>query len=53
VSLEITPARNFPRNARPNFTEYLSERPEMSSHAEKSRKAKTMKVNNSYENKIS
>jgi hypothetical protein len=26
-----TPARNFPRNARPNFTEYLSERPEMSS----------------------
>jgi hypothetical protein len=36
---------NFPRNARPNPTEYLSERPEMSSHGEKSRKAKTTKGN--------
>src|SRR5947207_14067189 len=43
VSLEITPARNFPRNARPDFTEYLSERPEMSSHGEKPRKAKQRK----------
>src|SRR6266513_3604928 len=52
VSLEITPARNFPRNARPNFTEYLSERPEMTSHDGKSTKAKTTKGNNTYENKI-
>jgi len=53
VSLEITPTRNFPRNAPPNFTEYLSERPEMIPHDEKLKKAKTMKVSNSYENKIS
>ena len=52
-SLEITPARNFPRNARPNFTEYLSERPEMIPHDEKLKKAKTIKGNNTYENKIS
>jgi hypothetical protein len=44
---------NFPRNARPNLTEYLSERPEMTSHGGKPRKAKTMKENNTYENKIS
>ena len=44
---------NFPRNARPNLTEYLSERPEMTSHGRKPRKAKTMKENNTYENKIS
>ena len=52
-SLEITPARNFPRNVRPIFTEYLSERPEMSSHDENSKKAKTTKGNHTYENKIS
>ena len=44
---------NFPRNARPNLTEYLSERLEMASHDEESKKAKTMKENNTYENKIS
>ena len=53
MSLEITPTRNFPRNARPNLTEYLSERLEMASHDEESKKAKTMKENNTYENKIS
>ena len=31
---------------------YFGERPEMTSHGGKPRKAKTMKGNNSYENKI-
>jgi hypothetical protein len=53
MSLEITPTRNFPGNAPPNFTEYLSERPEMIPHDEKLKKAKTMEGNNTYENKIS
>jgi hypothetical protein len=53
MSLEITPTRNFPGNAPPNFTEYLSERPEMIPHDEKLKKAKTIKGNNTYENKIS
>jgi hypothetical protein len=35
--------RIFPRNELANLAEYLSERPEMSSHGEKSKKAKTRK----------
>jgi hypothetical protein len=35
----------FSRNLAPDFTHYLSERPEMSSQDESSRKAKTMKGN--------
>src|SRR5436190_11900904 len=31
---------NFPRNSRPNLAQYISERPELSSHGEKSKKAK-------------
>jgi hypothetical protein len=46
-------AQTFARNVGPNLTEYLSERPEMSSHGEKSRKAKTTKGYNTYEHKIS
>jgi len=46
-------AQTFARNVGPNLTEYLSERPEMSSHGEKSRKAKTTKGYNTYEYKIS
>jgi hypothetical protein len=53
MSLEITSTRNFPGNAPPNFTEYTSERPEMTPQDEKLKKAKTMKGNNTYENKIS
>jgi hypothetical protein len=34
---------NFPRNLAPEFTHYLSERPEMSSQDESSPKAKTRK----------
>ncbi len=34
----------FPRNGPPNFTEHLSERPEMTSHDEESNKAKTAKT---------
>jgi len=34
---------NFPRKGCKNFTQYIGERPEMSSHGEKSRKAKTKK----------
>jgi hypothetical protein len=44
---------HFLRNAPQNFTEYLSERPEISSHDENSKKAKTTKGNHTYENKIS
>jgi hypothetical protein len=33
----------FPRNLRPNFTQYTSERPEMTFHDEKSKKAKIKK----------
>jgi hypothetical protein len=40
---------NFPRNLVPDFTHYLSERPEMTSHSGKPRKAKTMKGKLSYE----
>jgi hypothetical protein len=43
---------HFLRNARPNPAEYLGERPEMTSHGGKPKKAKTMKGNNTYENKI-
>jgi hypothetical protein len=43
----------FPRNEPQNSTEYLSERPEMASHNEESRKAKTRKGKNTYENKTS
>ena len=41
------------RNALPNLAEYLGERPDMTSHGGKPRKANTMKGNNTYENKIS
>ena len=44
---------NFPRNAVPNLTEYISERPEMIPHDEKSKKAKTRRGKFDYENKIS
>src|SRR5438874_10996311 len=53
VSLEVTPARNFPRNEPSNHTEYISERPEMIPHDEKLKKAKKIKGNNTYENKNS
>jgi Chaperone of endosialidase len=33
--------KHFPRNSQPNFAQYISEQPEMSSHGEKSKKAKT------------
>ncbi|PYS69414.1 MAG: hypothetical protein DMF73_14745, partial [Acidobacteria bacterium] len=36
---------HFPRNLAPDFTHYLCEPSEVSSHSEKSRKAKTMKGN--------
>jgi len=36
---------NFPRNSRPNFAQYKSERPELTSHDEKSKKAKQQKGN--------
>ena len=45
-------ASDFPRNTPPNLAQYMSERPDMSSHGEKSEKAKTMKRNNTYENDI-
>jgi len=44
---------NFPRNLAPDFGQYTREWPEMTSHGGKPRKAKTMKGNNTYENKIS
>jgi hypothetical protein len=34
---------NFPRNLAPDFTQYISERPEMSSQDEESKKVRTMK----------
>jgi hypothetical protein len=34
---------NFPRNSRPNSAQYTGERPELISHGEKSKKAKTTK----------
>src|SRR5438552_11663617 len=40
---------NFPRNETPNSTEYTSERPEMTSHGGKPRKAKTRKGKLVYE----
>jgi len=42
---DSTHFRIFSRNLAPDFTHYLSERPEMSSQDESSRKAKTMKGN--------
>ena len=35
---------NFPRNLAPDFTHYLSERPETTSHDEESKKAKTTEL---------
>jgi len=35
----------FLRNSRPNFAQYISERPEMTSHDEKPKKVKTTKGN--------
>jgi hypothetical protein len=43
---------NFPRNLAPDFTHYLSERPELTSHRGKPKKAKTNERKLSYENKI-
>jgi len=34
---------NFPRNTRPNLAQYISEQPEVTSHGEKPKKAKTTK----------
>jgi hypothetical protein len=34
-----------PRNSRPNLAQYISERPELTFHDEKSKKAKTTKEN--------
>jgi len=34
---------NFPRNTRPNLAQYISEQPELTSHGEKPKKAKTTK----------
>jgi hypothetical protein len=34
---------NFMRNSRRNFAQYISERPELTSHGEKPKKAKTTK----------
>jgi hypothetical protein len=48
----VAQALHFPRNEHANPAEYLSERPEMTPQDEKPRKAKTMKGNNTYENKI-
>jgi len=45
--------RLFPRNEPANPTEYIGERPEMTSYDGKPRKAKTTKGNHTYENKIS
>ena len=43
----IVNARSYlPRNLAPDFTQYLSERPEMSSQDESSRKAKTTRKKN-------
>jgi len=44
---------NFLRNLAADFSHYICEQPEMTSHDERSRKAKTRKGNNSYENEIS
>jgi hypothetical protein len=32
---------HFPRNSQPNFAQYISERPELTSHDETPKKAKT------------
>jgi hypothetical protein len=42
---EIRGHSNFPRNSQPNFAQYISERPELTSHGEKPKKAKTTKRN--------
>jgi len=34
---------HFPRNSRPNLAQYISERPELTFHGEKSKTAKTKK----------
>lgn len=36
---------NFSRNSQPIFAQYISERPELTSYGEKSKKAKTRKGN--------
>jgi hypothetical protein len=43
---------DFRRNEPANSAEYLTERPEMTSHGGKPWKAKTMKENNNYEDDI-
>ena len=42
---------NFPRNLAPDLTHYISERPEMSSQDESSRKAKPTRKKNKMEQK--
>ena len=50
MALEKSP--NFPRNEPPNPAKYFSERPEMTSHDGKSRKAKREKPNQLKEQKV-
>ena len=45
VSLEITAAPNFPRNLAPDFTHYISERPEMTSHGWEAKEGQNQKEN--------
>jgi len=56
VPIRVTGVLKFSelsRNESLNPAEYLSERPEMTSHGGKPRKAKTMEGNKTYENKVS
>jgi hypothetical protein len=48
-SVVPTTLLHFSHNEPPNFTEYISERPEMTSHGGKPRKAKTIERKLSYE----
>jgi hypothetical protein len=43
---------NFPRNRPPNFAQCIGERPELTSHGEKSKKAKQEKESKIMENRI-
>jgi hypothetical protein len=45
VLAAIAKPHNFPRNTRPNFAQYISERPEMTFHGGKPKKVKTTKEN--------
>jgi len=45
----MTKSLIFPRNLTPDFLQYISERPELTSHGGKSKKAKTTKRKLKYE----